>query len=72
MSKKLPVISGEESVKALVKLGFTARLGKGDHIVLQKNHRVFSVPLHKTLKKGTLRKILRQAGISVEVFNEAL
>jgi predicted RNA binding protein YcfA (HicA-like mRNA interferase family) len=34
--------------------------------VLKKNHRVFSVPLHKTLKKGTLRKILRQAGISVE------
>lgn len=66
------MISGKESVRALVKLGFTARLGKGDHIVLQKNHRVFSVPLHKTLKKGTLRKILRQAGISVEEFNDAL
>ncbi len=46
MSKKLPVVSGKESVKALVKLDFTARLGKGDHVLLQKNHRVFSVPLH--------------------------
>ena len=72
MHKKLPVVSGKETVKALVKLGFTVRLGKGDHVVLQRNYRVFSVPRHKTLKKGTLRKILRQAGISVEEFNEAL
>jgi predicted RNA binding protein YcfA (HicA-like mRNA interferase family) len=70
--KKLHVVSGKETVKALAKLGFDVRLGKGDHVVLQKNHRVFSVPLHKTLKKGTLRKILRQAGISVEEFNEVL
>ena len=72
MSNKLPVVSGKETIKVLVKLSFTARLGKGDHVVLQKNHRVFSVPLHKTLKKGTLRKILKQAGISIEEFNEAL
>ena len=72
MSKKLPVVSEKETVKALVKLGFTVRLGKGDHVVLQKDHRVFSVPLHKTLKKGTLRKILKQARISVKEFNEVL
>jgi predicted RNA binding protein YcfA (HicA-like mRNA interferase family) len=72
VSKKLPSVSGKETVKALVKLGFTVRLGKGDHVVLQKDQRVFSVPIHKTLKKGTLRKIIRQAGLSVEEFNEAL
>jgi predicted RNA binding protein YcfA (HicA-like mRNA interferase family) len=72
VSKKLPAVSGKSTVKALVKLGFAVRLGKGDHVVLQKNHRIFSIPLHKTLKKGTLRKILKQAGISVEEFNEAL
>jgi predicted RNA binding protein YcfA (HicA-like mRNA interferase family) len=70
--KKLPSVSGEATVKALVKLCFMARLGKGDHVVLQKNQRVFSVPLHKTLKKGTLRKILRQAGLTVAEFTEAL
>jgi predicted RNA binding protein YcfA (HicA-like mRNA interferase family) len=71
--KKLPSsVSGEETVKALVKLGFTPRLGNGDHIVLQKDQRVFSVPLHKTLKKGTLRKIIRQAGLSVEESKKAL
>jgi len=70
--KKLHVVSGEETVKALVRLGFAVRFGKGDHVVLQKGQMVFSVPLHKTVKKGTLRKIIRQAGISVEEFNEAL
>lgn len=72
MSKKLPVVSGKQTVQALVKLGFASRLGKGDHVVLQKNHIVLSVPLHKTLKKGTLRKILKQASISVEEFNAIL
>jgi len=28
--KKLPVVSGKETVKALAKLGFDVRLGKGD------------------------------------------
>ncbi len=72
MSKKLPTVSGRSAVQAFVKLGFTVRFGKGDHVVLQKEHRIFSVPLHKTLKKGTLRKILRIADISVEEFNDAL
>ena len=32
----------------------------------QRDRIVFSVPLHKTIKKGTLKAILKQAGISVE------
>ncbi|MBN1455598.1 MAG: type II toxin-antitoxin system HicA family toxin [Methanomicrobia archaeon] len=73
MLKKLPSsVSGEEAVKARVKLGFTPRLGKGDHLVLQNDQRVFSVPLPKTLKTGTLREIIRQAGLSVEEFKKAL
>jgi hypothetical protein len=31
-----------------------------------------SVPDHKTLKKGTLHKIIRQAGLTVEEFIELL
>ena len=55
MSKKLPAVSGKQTVRTLVKLGFTARLGKGDHIVLQKNHIVLSVPLHNT-QKGDVKE----------------
>ncbi len=72
MPEKLPVVSGKETVKVLVKLGFEVRMGKGDHVVLKKGFRVFVVPLHNPLKKGTLRKILKQAGISVEEFNTLL
>lgn len=35
---------------------------------MQKEWRVFSVPLHKELKKGTLMAILRQAGIDAGEF----
>lgn len=72
MPEKLPVVSGQEVVKALVRLGFEVRLGKGSHVVLQKGMRIFAVPLHKELKKGTLRKILRQAEVSIREFNSVL
>ena len=72
MPEKLPVVSGRETIKVLVKLGFEVRKGRGDHFVLKKGFRVFVVPLHNPLKKGTLRKILKQAGISVEEFNKML
>ena len=72
MPEKLPVISGKETVKVLVKLGFEVRMGKGDHVVLKKGYRVFTVPLHNPLKKGTLRKILKQAGVSAEDFMKVL
>ena len=72
MPEKLPDVSVKETIKTLVKLGFEVRMGKGDHVVLKKGFRVFVVPLHNPLKKGTLRKILKQAGISVEEFNTML
>jgi predicted RNA binding protein YcfA (HicA-like mRNA interferase family) len=66
MSPKLPVISGEKLIKILVKKGFIIRRQTGSHIVLHKERIVFSVPNHKVLKKGTLRKILNQAEITIE------
>ncbi|NLB01309.1 MAG: type II toxin-antitoxin system HicA family toxin, partial [Methanomicrobiales archaeon] len=38
------------------------------HVVVQKEWRVFSVPLHRELKRGTLNGILKQAGIDGEEF----
>jgi len=66
MSVKLPVISGERLIKILVKGGFTVRRQSGSHVVLQKGFVVFSVPLYEELKKGTLKAILNQSGLSVE------
>ncbi len=66
MSVKLPVISGEQLIKILAKLGFSVKRQAGSHVVLQKGDIVFSVPLHEELKKGTLKAILSQSGLAVE------
>ena len=70
MSHKLPVISGEDLVKSLAKEGCEAKRQTSSHVVVQKEWRVFSVPLHRELKKGTLIGILKQAGIEVEEFKK--
>jgi len=66
MSAKLPVLSGEKLIKILVREGFAVRRQAGSHVVMQRGERVFSVPLHDELKKGTLKAILKQAGLEVE------
>jgi predicted RNA binding protein YcfA (HicA-like mRNA interferase family) len=68
MSHKLPVVSGEELVKYLSRQGFIPQRQTASHVVVQKEWRVFSVPLHHELKKGTLTGILKQAGIDGEEF----
>jgi len=68
MSHKLPVISGEDLVKYLAKQGFEAKRQTSSHVVMQKEWRVFSIPIHRELKKGTLIGILKQAGIGIEDF----
>jgi predicted RNA binding protein YcfA (HicA-like mRNA interferase family) len=71
----LPRISGREVVAALVRLGFEKDRQKGSHIVLRQKaypHRRLVIPDHKEVAKGTLRAIIKQAGLTVEEFNELL
>ncbi len=70
MSRKLPVISGEDMVKFLVRQGFLVKRQTASHVVVQKEWRVFSIPLHPELKKGTLIGILKQAGIPAGDFRQ--
>ena len=44
MSHKLPVVSGEDMVKFLVKQGFAVRRQTSRHIIVQKEWRVFPYP----------------------------
>lgn len=69
---KLPVISGYNAITALTKVGFEVKRQKGSHVVLQKGLVVLSIPLHTSLKKGTLRVIIRQAGLCLEEFVKLL
>ncbi|MBM4275292.1 MAG: type II toxin-antitoxin system HicA family toxin [Deltaproteobacteria bacterium] len=67
---KLPKISGRESVKALNKAGFYFIRQEGSHIILRKDNPFAQlvVPDHKELDRGTLRAILRQAGVGLDDF----
>lgn len=66
----LPVISGAECVKALEKTGFVVRRQRGSHIVLVRADppSQTTVPNHRELDRGTLRAIIRQAGLTIDEF----
>ena len=63
--------SGTETVRILESFGFMWIRTKGSHAVLRNGSRVCIVPLHKELAIGTLRGILRQAGITPDMFVNA-
>ncbi len=68
---KLPIISGLKIIKALTKLGYGIDHQTGSHVILRQNkepYRRLTVPNHKEVAKGTLRAIIRQAGLTREEF----
>lgn len=67
--KKLPRnVKPNLLLKAFIKMGFEDYKGKGSHRRLcHKDGRWTQIPVHpKPIPQGTLRKILHQAGISIE------
>lgn len=72
---KLPVVSGLKVVKAFGKIGYEVDRQTGSHIILRDReapHRRLTVPNHKELAKGTLRAVIRDAGLTVEEFLDLL
>ena len=68
---KLPIISGKELVKVFTKIGYEVDHQTGSHIILRHKdppHRRLTIPNHKEIAKGTLRAIIRQAGLTREEF----
>ena len=71
----LPRVSGREVVKALLKIGYEQDRQRGSHIILRQvaaPHRRLVVPNHNEVAKGTLRAIIRQAGLTVDEFKALL
>jgi predicted RNA binding protein YcfA (HicA-like mRNA interferase family) len=70
MTPKLPVVSGQDLIRALGKFGYLAVRQKGSHVRLRHPSDPLrlpvTVPLHTEIAFGTLRRILRDAGITVE------
>ena len=70
---ELPIISGKEVVKALQRAGYFIRRQRGSHVRMYHNTKPpVTVPLAKTVKKGTLRKILRDAELEPADFVKLL
>ncbi|MEK7710549.1 MAG: type II toxin-antitoxin system HicA family toxin [Planctomycetota bacterium] len=73
---KLPAASGRDVIRALQLVGFEVARTVGSHHVLKKSGHAYvvTVPVHgnKSLKPGTLRRLIRDAGLSVDEFVIAL
>ncbi|MYD35545.1 MAG: addiction module toxin, HicA family [Dehalococcoidia bacterium] len=70
---QLPVISGDDFVRAMDRIGFLWERTNGSHMILVgPGGRTLSVPRHRELGRGLLRKLIRDAGLSREEFMELL
>jgi predicted RNA binding protein YcfA (HicA-like mRNA interferase family) len=67
---KIPATSGKKLIKALTKLGFVATRQRGSHVRLENRDGgdivKITVPLHKELRKGTLKRIIKDSNLRLE------
>lgn len=73
----LPQVYGKDLVKAFKKDGWVEVGQKGSHAKLIEflepiGKATIIIPQHQVIKKGTLSRILKDAGISVEKLKELL
>lgn len=68
-------ISGKEVIRKLNRIGYEVVRHEGSHVTLRKQpHSIYpllvTVPRHRELKIGTLKDIIKNAGLTVEEFIE--
>ena len=73
---KLPVVSGEKAIKAFINAGFVKVRQRGSHVRLEKiegNDIIkLTVPLHNPMKRGTLSRLIKDAGLTIDEFVKLL
>ena len=73
---RLPRLSGAEAIRALERQGSIQVRQRGSHVVMKRIGSEGStgcvVPLHAQLAVGTLRGILKQAGVTPTDFAEKI
>lgn len=64
--------SGAEAVRKFQNIGWTIDRQKGSHVMMVKGGYFYtlSIPQHKELGIGLIRKLIKQAEISIEEFNK--
>ncbi len=69
----LPLTSARECIVALCRLGYVRTRQHGSHVRLECSGRApVTVPVHDGLDRGTLRVIIKTAGLTVDEFVELL
>ena len=70
MTKKFPVVNGHELLSVCEKAGFRIRRQKGSHIIMfrESDKRRVVIPVHgnKDIPLGTLRSIMKDAGLTAD------
>ena len=73
---KLPVISGNQAIKSFEKIGYKIIRQRGSHVRMRhksdSNKQPLTIPRHKALGKGLIRKLLRDAELTIEEFLKLL
>ena len=71
---RLPVVSGKQAVKAFVRAEWVVNCQRGSHVIMLKPGSLvsLSIPQDRELAPGTLRSLLRAAGMTTEEFLELL
>ncbi len=68
---RLPLLSGREVIKVLIKIGYRKIRQRGSHVRLScLGKKSITVPDYKIVSRGLLRKILRDAEISPDEFDK--
>ena len=71
---KLTVVSGQKAIKKFEKIGYKIVRQTGSHIrlfnIIDKTKKPLTIPNHQILGRGLVRKILRDANLTVMEFNE--
>lgn len=71
MGSPLKLCSGSDAVRKFQKAGWTVSRQKGSHVMMTKPDYqwTLSIPQHKELGPGLLRKLVSQAGLTIDEFN---
>lgn len=70
MSSKYPILPPNKIIIGLGKLGFRKVSQKGSHAKYKNDftNRIYIIPMHKEIARGTLKNILEQAGVELDEF----
>ena len=74
MSSKYPLLPPSKIIKTMSKFGFEKCSQKGSHakFINYENRKIFIIPMHSEIARGTLKSILEQADIELEEFLKKL